>query len=249
MGPRIIGISVIVVGLLLCAPVYSAWANSDSLVFLNNILKGAEYKIDKNMKRLSGGLRLLTDDPANYAIYQRLEAHIRGLNIENDTQVISYYNYAEALLGTITDSLQRIRELIIQKSNSIYGPEDLDFIDSEIANQYDHIRFVLESSEFNRKTIFKSLLDDELFADRFKRKAYYRLDNVDSMLDTVIGLRAVYGARINMLEEKRKAQMKESESAQGFQSTLLDVDYAREITLLKQNQLLFLINILLLGKK
>jgi flagellin len=251
MGLRIIGVSIVLAALLPGAAVNSLWANTDSLVYLNNILKGTEHRIDKNMERLSGGLRLLTDDPANYAIYQRLEAHIRGLNkeIENSTDVISYYNYAEALLGTITDSLQRIRELIVMKNNSIYGPDDIDFIDSEIASHYDQIHFVLESSEFNRKTIFKSLLEDKLFTDRFKQEAYYQLDNVDGMLSTVIGLRAVYGARINMLEQKRKAQMKESENARGFQSTLLDVDYAQEISLLKQNQLIFLINILLLGKK
>jgi flagellin-like hook-associated protein FlgL len=250
MGRKGSVLFVLLSGLLFCTVISSVWANSDSLNYLNNILKGTEYKIDKNMKRLSGGIRLLTDDPANYAIYQRLEAHIRGLNkeVEVGSQLIAYYNYIDALLGTITDSLQRIRELLVQRGNLMYGPQERGFIDDEIASHYAHIRYMLKTSQFNRKKIFESLLQDKLFTDRFKQEAYYRLDNVDTMLSTIIGLRAVYGAKINQLEEKRKAQMKESENAQSFQSTLMDVDYAREISLLKRNQLLFLINILLLGR-
>jgi len=224
------------------------WADSSSLIFLNNILKSTENNIDKNMKRLSGGIRLLSDDPANYAIYQRLEAHIRALNkqVENTTQLIAYYNYVEAMLGNMTDVLQRIRELIVMKSNSIYSESDRSLIDSEIDQCYKELVFVLNNAEFNRKPVFKSLCEDDCLAARFKQEVYYRLDNVDVILDFILKQRTFYGSKINQLEHRRKAEMIERENAEDFQSTILDVDYGSEITLLKQNQLLFLINILLL---
>ncbi len=223
--------------------------DSSSLIYLNNILKNTENSIDKNLKRLSGGIRLLSDDPANYAIYQRLEAHIRALNkqVENTTQLIAYYNYVEAMLGHMTDVLQRIRELIIMRSNSIYGQEDIDLINFEIDRGYENILYLFKTAQFNRKAVFALLYEDELFKERFKTEVYYRLDNVDVILDFILKQRTFYGSKINQMEHRRKAEMIERENAEDFQSTILDVDYGSEITLLKQNQLLFLINILLLN--
>jgi flagellin-like hook-associated protein FlgL len=233
---------------LIVGPLIKAGADSSSLRYLNNILKSTENSIDKNFKRLSGGVRLLSDDPANYAIYERLEAHIRALNkqVENVTQLIAYYDYVEAMLGYMNDVLQRIRELIIMRSNSIYSDSDRSYIDTEIDKQYEEILYVLENAEFNRKPVFKDLCADECFAAHFKQDLYYQLDNVDNMLSFIITQRVFYGTKMNQLEKRRKAEMIERENAEDFQSTILDVDYGSEITLLKQNQLLFLINILLL---
>jgi flagellin-like hook-associated protein FlgL len=230
-------------------PLIEAGADSDSLVYLNNILKNAEREIDKNFKRLSGGIRLLPDDPANYAIYQRLEAHIRSLNkqVENITQLVTYYDFVQAMLGYMTDVLQRIRELIIMQSNSIYSESDRSLINFEIDKNYEEILYVLKNAEFNRKPVFKDLCVEECLSAYFKREVFYKLDNVDSILSFIITQRAFYGSKINQLEQRRKAQMQESENAEDFQSTILDVDYAQEISLLRQHQLLFFINILLLN--
>ncbi|MBN1798059.1 MAG: flagellin [Spirochaetales bacterium] len=229
-------------------PLMEAGADSNSLLYLNNILKGTENSMDKNFKWLSGGVRLLADDPANYAIYERLEAHIRALTkqVENVTQLIAYYDYVEAMLGYMNGVLQRIRELIIMKSNSIYSDSDRSLIDSEIDQCYEEILFVLENAEFNRKPVFKDLCEDDCLSARFKQEVYYQLENVDSILSFIITQRTFYGSKINQLEKRREAEMIEKENAEDFQSTILDVDYGSEITLLRQNQLLFLINILLL---
>ena len=183
------------------------------------------------------------------AIYERLEAHIRALHkqVENITQLIAYYNYVEAMLGHINEVLQRIYELILMRSNSIYSESDRSLINSEIHQSYEDILYVFKNAEFNRKPVFKYLCEDECFAARFKQEEYYKLENVDSILSFIITQRAFYGAKINRIEKRRKAEMIERENAEDFQSTILDVDYGSEITLLKQNQLLFLINILLLN--
>jgi flagellin-like hook-associated protein FlgL len=233
---------------LFCGVIFSTWAGSPSLEYLNNILKGTEQNIDKNLKRLSGGIRLLSDDPANYAIYQRLEANIRQIDkeIENSTSLISYYQYGEGLLGSLIDSLQRIRELAVMRQNSIYTKEDVELVDAEIKNHYDHVLFLLKTAEFNRIYIFKSFFCDTCFSDLFQKESYLQLENVDRLLDFFITQRSEYGVKINLLEHTRKQQMVEEENEQGFQSTLLDVNFGEEMSLLKRNHLLFLINVLLL---
>jgi flagellin-like hook-associated protein FlgL len=236
--------------LLLFGAAISVVANP-SLDYLNGILKQAELGTDKNIKRLSGGMRLLQDDPANYAIYQELEAGVRGFEklIGNNKDIVSYYGFAESLLGNITDALQRVRELVLMKSNPVYLSDDTDAVDSEIREQYDQIVFLLRSSEFNKISVFGNMFDNEVFKKVFTSEPYFNLANVDSMLAFITTQRVFYGTKINQLEYRTRGLSVEKENEQGFQSVIMDVDYGSETSLLVQNHLLFLANILLLKTK
>src|SRR5512141_1278006 len=75
-----------------------------------------------SLQRLSSGLRINSakDDAAGMAIADRMTSQIRGNNvaIRNANDGISLAQTAEGALGKIGDSLQRMRELAIQSSNS-----------------------------------------------------------------------------------------------------------------------------------
>ncbi|MGA2142301.1 MAG: hypothetical protein ABSG94_07750 [Brevinematales bacterium] len=107
---------IIIAIVLLLAFSYIAAENS-SFIFLNRILSGNDINYDKNIRRVSSGRRLLIDDPANYAIYETLEKHIRAFekDIGNKSDMVSYYNYQEAMMGSIIDVLQRIRGLVLER--------------------------------------------------------------------------------------------------------------------------------------
>src|SRR5208337_1032957 len=79
-----------------------------SMIFLNRILAGNELSYDKDIGRIASGKILLVDDPANYAIYETLEKHIRAFSrdMENQADLVSFYNYQESILGDIGDILQ-----------------------------------------------------------------------------------------------------------------------------------------------
>jgi flagellin len=234
-------------GILLTPRTYA----NPSLDFLNRILKVTEGSIDKNYRRLSKGTRLLVDDPANDAIYEKLETLVRSLKkeIDNSRDVLSYYAFGQALLGNIIDALQRVRELIVEKSNTIFSEQDLGYLDSEISAQYDQVLFVLESAEFNRIRVFGTFFHDALISGLFGKEPYFELRTVDAMLEFMSGQRSYYGAKMNALEHRMKSQMTGRENAESFQSTILDTDYGAEASLLVKNQLLLLANILLLPMK
>jgi flagellin-like hook-associated protein FlgL len=234
--------------LFLFLAVCTAWPESSSLTYLNNILRGNELSADKSIQRLSTGTRLLVDDPANYALYEKLEGLIRSLDkeIENTTDMIYYYQYVESVLGTCIEVMQRVRELAVMKGNTVFSADDDYAIDAEINSQYDQIRFTLETADFNRKPVFSALFKDSVFNDYFKKSGYSLLSNIDRMITFFITQRSVYGAVTNRLSAWERGMSQQAENETGMQSTILDLDYAREMTELKRSQLLILTNLLLL---
>jgi flagellin-like hook-associated protein FlgL len=144
------------------------------------------------------------------------------------------------------DALQRVRELLLQKGNSVFAKEDLDTIDSEIASQYDQVLFLLRSAEFNKIRVFGTLFEDSQFKGIFMNTSYFSLANVDAMLGFLVSQRSYYGAKANQIEHRIKSRMTGRENYEGFQSTILDIDYGVETSMLLRNQVLILANILLL---
>ena len=87
------------------------------------------------MQRLSSGLRVNSskDDAAGLAIADRMNAQIRGTNvaIRNANDGISLAQTAEGALATMTDALQRMRELAVQAQNGSNGTSDRANLDTE----------------------------------------------------------------------------------------------------------------------
>ncbi len=218
--------------------------------YLNSILQSTENTIDKNYNRLSSATRLLVDDPANYAIYEKLTANIRQLEkeISNNSDMISYYKSAEGYLENIIDVLQRIRELSLQKSNGILSDFDKDIINFEINHQYEQILFVLKNADFNKKNIFRSLLEDEEIKRWFRKEEYYQLSNIDNLLFFFIRQRSIYGAKMKSLEYQNQGKSIEKENMACFSSNIHDINYADELSKLRRNHLLLTMNLLMLGE-
>jgi flagellin len=158
-------IIIITLFVLLSPDVYSQ--NTSSMDFLNRILGQNDLQRDKSFQRLSSGTLLWTDDPASQAIYEKVKSHIEYLsvNMRSQQDLVSYYQTREGYLELFVSSLQRIRELILMKSNGIYGPDDKEILDSEINHYYDGILKTISWAQFNTKPLFLSWMDDELVID------------------------------------------------------------------------------------
>ena len=124
-----------------------------SAVFANRMLKFNYQQVDKNIEKLSSGMRINRggDDPAGLAVSEKMRSQIRGLrqaarNVEDAT---SFIQTTEGYLQESQDVLHRVRELAIQSSNGIYSDEDRAQIQVEVSSLVQELDRVATSAQFN----------------------------------------------------------------------------------------------------
>ena len=124
-----------------------------SAAYANRLLKYKEVDLNKDIEKLSSGLRINKggDDASGLAVSEKLRAQIGGLrqaerNIEN---AVSFIQTSEGYLHETQDILHRIRELAIQSSNGIYTTEDRMQIQVEVSQLVDEINRVASHAQFN----------------------------------------------------------------------------------------------------
>ncbi len=124
-----------------------------SAIFASRMLKFNGIAVDKNIEKLSSGMRInrAGDDPAGLAVSEKLRSQVRGLrqaarNIEDAT---SFIQTTEGYLQESQDIFHRLRELSIQSSNGIYTPGDRMQIQVEVSSLLDEIDRVATSAQYN----------------------------------------------------------------------------------------------------
>jgi flagellin len=119
------------------------------------------------MQRLSSGLRINSakDDAAGLAISDRFTTQIRGLNqaTRNANDGISLAQTAEGALGTISDNLQRIRELAVQSANATNNADDRAALDLEVQQRLAEIDRVAQQTTFNGQKILDGTFGSAAF--------------------------------------------------------------------------------------
>jgi len=110
------------------------------------------------MTRLSSGIRVnnAKDDAAGLAIADRMNSQIRGMTVavRNANDGISLTQTAEGALGSLTDTLQRMRDLAVQSSsNAGVSASDRSKMQTEFKALNDELLRVVGNSEFNGKKI------------------------------------------------------------------------------------------------
>ncbi|HPA44707.1 MAG TPA: flagellin [bacterium] len=133
--------------------------NNIGAVTASRNLNAVSTKLQKNIERLSSGLRInrAGDDAAGLTIRERLRVQIRGVNqaILNAQNGISMSNTAEAALDQLVLGLQRIRELAIAAGNT--GSNDyraIQAIQDEVFQQIDEVNRIAETSQFGTRVLF-----------------------------------------------------------------------------------------------
>ena len=120
-------------------------------------LNKSQLSLATSMQRLSSGLRVNSakDDAAGLAIATRMDAQVRGMNVaqRNANDGISLSQTAEGALATVTDNLQRMRELAVQARNATNSSSDRDSLDTEFGQLSQEIQRVLGGTTFNGKSI------------------------------------------------------------------------------------------------
>lgn len=130
-------------------------------------LNASQRDQDTALQRLSSGLRINSakDDAAGLAISTRFDAQIRGTSVavRNAGDAISLAQTAEGALGSINDSLQRIRELALQAANDTNSDLDRGALQEEVAQLIEEIEFVSQSANFNGKNLLDGSFTNAAF--------------------------------------------------------------------------------------
>ncbi len=130
--------------------------NISSLTAQRN-LNASQSDQSQALERLSSGLRINSakDDAAGLAISTRFTSQTRGLAvaIRNAGDGISLAQTAEGALGSMTDNLQRIRELALQSANGTNSDSDREALNSEAQQLIAEITRTGEQTNFNGRNL------------------------------------------------------------------------------------------------
>ena len=111
----------------------------------------------KNLEKLSSGMRInkAADDAAGLSISEKMRSQIRGLDVaeRNALDGISLIQTAEGALTSVTEIVQRMRELAVQSSTGTNTKEDRDAIQAEITQLKKEIDRISETTEFNKQNL------------------------------------------------------------------------------------------------
>jgi flagellin len=124
-----------------------------SAMFAQRQLKVNNLYLDKDLEKLSSGLRIerAGDDASGLAVSEKMRSQIRGMqqasrNAENG---ISFIQTSEGYLQESEDVIQRMRELAVQAANGIYSDEDRMQIQVEVSQLVDEVDRIASHAQFN----------------------------------------------------------------------------------------------------
>ncbi|NCG06523.1 MAG: flagellin [Gammaproteobacteria bacterium] len=105
------------------------------------------------MQRLSTGLRINSakDDAAGMAVASRFTSQISGMQqaSRNASDAVSMLQTAEGGLQSMTDNLQRIRELAVQAASDTITDTDRAYLNTEASQLVAEINRVAETTKYN----------------------------------------------------------------------------------------------------
>ena len=227
-------------------------------------LSSSQMSLSTSMQRLSSGLRVNSakDDAAGLAIAERMNAQIKGTNvaIRNANDGISLAQTAEGALATVTDALQRMRELAVQSQNGSNGTSDRINLDTEYQALSSEITRLAAQTKFNGNAVIGAGAGAQVFQVGANNgetltitttavttvagglttaaAASTAVAALDTALDSITTSRASYGAAISRfgLAISNLAITGENQSA--ARGRIMDADFASETANLSRSQIL-----------
>ncbi len=229
-------------------------------------LTTSQSSLATSMQRLSSGLRINSakDDAAGLAIADRMNAQVRGINvaIRNANDGISLAQTAEGALATMSDALQRMRELAVQSLNGSNSSGDRANLDTEFTALQGEINRIAMQTKFNGVAIVGTgattntfqvgaNLNDTLtiatsdvstivtgLAVSSVASAGAALTSIDTALNTINTQRATYGAAMSRFSYAISNLQISGENQTAARGRIMDADFAAETSNLSRAQIL-----------
>jgi flagellin len=229
-------------------------------------LASTANSLSTSMARLSSGMRVNSakDDAAGLAIAERMQAQTRGMNaaIRNTNDAISLSQTAEGALGSISNNLQRMRELAVQSVNATNSTSDRAALDQEYQLLASENTRVSTNTKFNGQDVIGSAANTFTFqvgantaADNkievtssayafttgdltSAANATTAIDALDAEIDETTTARSTWGASQNRFETVVSNLRTGAENSAAARGRIMDTDYASETSNLSRSQVL-----------
>jgi flagellin len=237
--------------------------NVNSLNAQRNLMS-SQSSLATSMQRLSSGLRVNSakDDAAGLAIADRMNAQIKGTNvaIRNANDGISLAQTAEGALATVTDALQRMRELGVQAQNGSNSSSDRANLDTEYQQLSGEITRIAAQTKFNGIAVVGAGAGAQVFQVGANNgdtltitttavttvagglttaaAASTAVAALDTALDTITSNRATYGAAISRFGFAISNLAITGENQSAARGRIMDADFASETANLSRSQIL-----------
>ncbi|TPQ27925.1 flagellin FliC [Methylomonas koyamae] len=161
-------------------------------------LSRTNESLQTSMERLSSGMRVNSakDDAAGLAIADRMTSQIRGMTVamRNANDGISMAQTAEAGMGTLTETLQRMRDLAIQAANrAAVSNGDRQKLQTEFAQLGDELQRIITNTEFNGKKILNGSLQGANFQIGANTASDNQISVTVSNLLSMSGINELFG--------------------------------------------------------
>jgi flagellin len=163
-----------------------------SAEYANRVLKFQNVEVQKNIEKLSSGLRInrAGDDASGLAVSEKLRSQIRGLNQaeRNIENAVSFIQATEGYLGETHEILHRLRDLAVQSANGIYSDEDRMQIQVEVSQLVDEINRIASHAQFNGMNTLTGAFADPARGGLELRSMYFQVGaNMDQRERVFIG--------------------------------------------------------------
>jgi flagellin len=163
-----------------------------SALFAQRQQKLNSWVLDKNMEKLSSGLRITRagDDASGLAVSEKMRSQIRGLNRaeKNAMDGISFIQTTEGYLQESQDIIQRLRELSVQAANGIYSDEDRMQIQVEVSSLVDEVDRIASHAQFNGMNLLTGRFARETGENMVTASMWFHVGaNMDQRVRVFIG--------------------------------------------------------------
>jgi flagellin len=230
--------------------------NLDAMDAARN-LNTTENSLATSMQRLSSGLRInsAADDVAGYAISERMQGQVNGLNqaTENISDAVSLTQTAQGALNDIVGMLQRIRSLAVEYANGTTSEEDKEAIESEAEQLTKEIERVTETTTFNGVELLnggeafkfqvganegETVEIETIKIEGAAKASVKEIKSVDTAINEVTKAAGEFGAVQDRIQYTESNLEVYSQNLSSAVSALKDVNMATEMTNFTKEQVL-----------
>jgi flagellin len=237
----------------------TVFTNLYSLDAQNNLAKN-QAGLATAIQRLSSGLRVNSsqDDAAGLAVASVMDAQARGMTVaaRNASDGISYSQTADSALSSVTDMLQRMRELATQALNGAISDTDRGYINNEYSQLQAESARVEGAAKINGTSVFGTFTfqiganaTDTLAATFTSTNitgtsvsttgaASTALSSVDAWISSMASQRSTIGGVQSRLTNTITYLQAAIENQTAARSRIMDADFAAETANLTRGQIL-----------
>jgi flagellin len=228
--------------------------------------------LGKTMEKLASGFRInrAGDDAAGLQVSEKLRAQVRGSQkaLDNVQDGINMLNIADGAYQSITDAVQRMRELAVQAANDTYSSAQRSAMQTEYDSLASGVTQMAQAAQFNGIHLLDASAPSEVnlqitanqsgAADSLDIKAALidiasvatagsllshasaqtAIATLDDAIDEINVARGQLGAYTNRLEYTAQNLATNIENTAASESRVRNVDVAMESANLARNQIL-----------